>query len=207
MKLSENNLSDYKYFNVTKVAKIISFLIHPFFVSVAYIAILIYLDTGLFYTSISWAGLYSLFVLVPVFIYMFYKITKGHFTDMDISVRKERRGLYIIGGLFLLLYYFAVIYKQAPHILFVLVSTGLAMVISFAFITHFWTKISVHSGTIVGFAVSTIYYSLPVFLYSIAIALLVTWSRLSLSQHSLNQIFLSWTISAAWVLVMFSWLL
>jgi hypothetical protein len=207
MKLSENNLSDYKYFNVTKVAKIISFLIHPFFVSVANIAILIYLDTGLFWTSISWAGLYCLIVLVPVFIYMFYKITKGHLTDLDISVRKERRGLYIIGGLFLLLYYFAVIYKQAPHILFVLVSTGLVIVISFAFITHFWTKISVHSGTIVGLAVSTIFYSLPVFLYSIAVALLVTWSRLTLSQHSLNQIFLSWTISAAWVLVMFSWLL
>lgn len=200
-------MSDFKYFNVTKIAKIISFLIHPFLVTVANIVILIYLDTGLFYTSLSWAGLYCLFVLVPVFIYMFYKITKGHFTDMDISVRKERRELYIIGGLFLLLYYFAIIYKQAPHILFVLISTSLVVVISFAFITHFWTKISVHAGTIVGLAVTTIYYSIPIFLYSIAIALLVTWSRIMLSHHSLNQIFLSWIISAAWILVMFSWLL
>ncbi len=183
--------------NTLRMAEFISTAIHPFFISFLSIGLLLYLDTENLGQSLIFAGLFGLIVLFPQYLLLSINVKKGRYSDKDVSNRKQRSGLYLLGIACMLGYIFIAHAILTPPVFFyILILAGVILTIIFFLITKIWTKISIHCGALATLSTFMAYYSKGLLICFIIFTLLISWSRFILSQHTVLQIVLSWMVPA-----------
>lgn len=150
--------------------------------------------------GLRWRFLVFLLVtdaLMPAF-YLLYGLKKGFISDLDITKREERLGLYVFTTLIHLVgvvYAFSLSKTELGNIL--LVFWSLAVV--FALITYYW-KISVHAG-VNGAALAFFnhFWGWENYWWLVVVLLLVLWSRVEIKKHSWLQVTVGSGLAIAWV--------
>jgi membrane-associated phospholipid phosphatase len=182
----------------------ISLALHPFLVAPLAIVLILWLDQKNLSAAVGWAGLCAAFVVVPGLLYLRRKLNQKAYSDSDVSVREHRYGFYLFGLACMSLCFAALIWLKAPVILVACFLAALLAIILAALVTRIWTKVSIHAGMMAGVTVVAFFYSLPLALGLAGGTLLVSWARLVLKRHTLQQTLFGWAIAAVAVLVVVS---
>ncbi len=132
---------------------------------------------------------------LPVAALVAWQVARGRWTDLDVSVRRQRYALYPVGILCMLLMIGAFALLHAP-----LLAVGAAITFMLANVVdagiNFAYKVSAHAtGAAACAALLWLipYWGVPA---SIA-ALLVGWSRVELGRHTRGQVLLGWGVGIA----------
>jgi uncharacterized membrane protein len=184
-----------------QVARLASLALHPFLISPLAIVLVLYFDTGKLLVALGWAGLCAAFVVGPALVYLRRKLQKKQYTDADVSVREHRTTFYLFGGICMVLCFGTLLWLDAPRPLIALFIIALCALIVFAAVNRLGSKVSIHSGAMVGTTVAVAFYSWPTALILALGAALVTWSRLVLRRHTPLEAALGWGISSLMVAV------
>lgn len=173
----------------TRLALAASLVLHPFVLSPA---------TVLLLSRRSSALAYSLAIVIPMFVLTAVQVRRGRWTNYDVSVRTQRRGLYW-PALLLTLAGAAVLYATGdnPGLLRgFLVAAG--MITAAMFINRFM-KISLHM-TFAAFNAILLGWRFPAATVAFAIAAALTllaWSRLHLERHTWAEVLAGTALGAA----------
>lgn len=184
-------------------ARLVSLVFHPFLVSPSAIVLLLWLDRRDLRAALAWAALCTGMVVLPALVHLRRKLRRREYSDADVSRREQRLGFYLFGCACMVLCYAVLHWLHAPAVLLcgfhaALLATGLAILAN-----RFWTKISIHAGTMAGLTALLAHYSLPLALLLGAGTLLVAWARLVLKQHTLTQAVAGAVIAAVSVVALF----
>ncbi len=177
------------------VAHWISIIVHPVAFPLLTVALLTDLATN------SWSDAARITVLsialtaAPVAALVIWQVSRGHWTDLDVSVRRQRYALYPISLLCMALMIVVFLAIHAPRL-----ALGLAIALGVANIAdgliNFAYKVSAHAT---GAAVCAAFlwfvpgWGIPATLA----ALLVGWSRVELGRHTRGQVLLGWGVGLA----------
>jgi hypothetical protein len=125
-------------------------------------------------------------VILPVGLLLFGGVRSGHWSDADISVRKERKRFYPVVIPFSAIGVFVFWSLRAPHFVLrgALVTFGLFAV---AAVANLWIKLSLHA--LFAFYCSVILFRINPAFGEVAFALsfALFWSRLYLQRHDLAE--------------------
>lgn len=124
-------------------------------------------------------------ILLPI-AYIYYEIKKGNISDINITIKEQREGPYLMGILGTSLLIFAFWLQKTPKVIFILAVLLLTIQIIFYLINRLW-KISAHSAAFFGSVlISTTLispYAAILFLFLPAIM----WARIKSKQHTIWQ--------------------
>ena len=129
------------------VARWISIIIHPIVYPLVTLAIIIDVATsGNLSLSFRFLLLAIALTSLPVTLLVGYQVARGHWTDLDVSVRKQRYFLYPFGLAGLILLALAFKWLGAPA---VAVKAAVASVVANLAdgVINFWYKVSAHTTT------------------------------------------------------------
>lgn len=191
-------------FDRIRIARLVSLVLHPFLVSPLSIVLVLYLDSGAFWSALGWAVLCAAFVVGPALVFLYWKLKHKHFSDADVSVSHQRHGFYIFGGACMIVCFAILLWLNAPPLLITSFLAALAAVIVSAVVTRFWTKVSIHSCAMTGVTTMVAFYSVPIALLLTIGTLLVIWSRLILKRHTLSEAILGGVIAVSCTLLIFT---
>ena len=182
------------------IAQTVSAIIHPVAFPLLTLAAITYTQTG----SVRTAALLCLVTLAlttaPIAALVGYQVARGHWTDLDVSVRQQRYALYPIGIVFGLLLVGALILMRAPH---GAVVAGIAMTLANSVdgIINFAYKVSAHT-TAAAACAALLWLFVPGWGAPAALAAaLVGWSRVELGRHTTGQVALGWLVGASCALL------
>jgi hypothetical protein len=185
--LSPQNFQD-------RLALAVSFLLHPFLISPATILLL---------AGRASAVGFSLAIVIPLFVLTAIQVRRGSWTNFDVSVRAQRRGLYW-PGLILTAGAAAVMYATGsnPGLLsgFIVATAMIAV----AMAINRLLKLSLHM-TFAAFSAVTVGWTYPrITPLIVAVLVLLAWSRLRLQRHTLVEVIAGTVLGlvAGWVLVL-----
>lgn len=187
-----------------RLARLLSNLFHPFLVSVATLALVIYLDGATLLQAIQWTAVGFGIVILPLTLYLAINVRRGRYSDWSISIREQRYGIYAVAGICFVILVLTFVWAGAPAIALACLAAALATVLVAAVINRLVTKISLHSVAMAGCAAALFWVSPPLGLFLAAAALAVGWARMRLKHHTLTQILLGWGLAAGSVIVVFS---
>jgi membrane-associated phospholipid phosphatase len=165
-----------------RLAAIVSWVCHPLVFVTASVGVVVRTQLA---SRLATTILEALFlsVILPTGVLLFLGVRSGRWSDVDISVREERRRFYPIAVPLSGLGTFFTWWLGAPrYILRGGIVTLLLLVV--AAFTNFWFKISLHTlfasyCTAILFRVNAVWGTA-----SLALAVLVFWSRLFLKRHT-----------------------
>jgi membrane-associated phospholipid phosphatase len=186
------------------VARWISIIIHPIVYPLVTLAIIIDVAThGDLNLSFRFLLLALALTSLPVTLLVGYQVARGHWTDLDVSMRKQRYFLYPFGLAGLILLAFAFKWLGAPA---VAVKAAVASVLANLTdgVINFWYKVSAHTtsaavcATLLTILVPTL--AVPSILAAVAVA----WSRVELGRHTVGQVILGLGVGVASVLATFA---
>ncbi|HUY79677.1 MAG TPA: hypothetical protein VMV29_23095 [Ktedonobacterales bacterium] len=177
------------------VAHWISIIVHP----VAFPLLTVALLTNLATNSWSYAARITFLgvalTALPVAALVVWQVSRGHWTDLDVSVRRQRYALYPVGLLCMALMIGVFVAIHAPRL-----AIGLAIALGLASsvdgLINFVYKVSAHAT---GAAVCAAFlwfvpgWGIPATLA----AILVGWSRVELGRHTRGQVLLGWGVGLA----------
>jgi membrane-associated phospholipid phosphatase len=188
------------------VAQVLSWIFHPFVISIPTLWYAAYAMTHDGGTSAQWTAFFIVIVILPAIVFIAFRMRRGHYTDADVSVRQHRFSLYLFGGGCFILGVVLFAMLGAPRIL---VASLLAALVALAIGTLVTTrtKASVHAGVTAGCAAVLFFVSLPSALLVTVAALTVGWARVYLHQHTPPQVVLGWAIALVSVAIVFPFLL
>lgn len=169
------------------LAKIISTIFAPLVVIVPAAFVLSYLETKNIYVSFGWFFLTLIFVLCLVGC-IFVLIKKGKFANFDVSVQKQRPLLILLELSFALVYFFALLFLNAPKELFFGI-INIFLLLTTLLIVNKFIKASGHVAILS--AIVTFFAFKSEIIYSLIGAILVltlAWSRLKLKRHTLKEV-------------------
>lgn len=136
------------------------------------------------------AGLVTVlvFCLLPASFYIFRKVRAGDWSDLDVSARKDRPHLFVVGLGFLLITVLVLMLTQQPMI-YARGCLGAMILISAGWLLNRWLKPSMHAA----FAMMTgtalwlvsVRIAIPAMLFAIAVG----WSRVALRRHTVTEVF------------------
>lgn len=177
------------------VAHWISMIVHPVVFPLLTVAVLTQVATHSWSEAMRVAFLSLALTALPVAALVAWQVSRGHWTDLDVSVRRQRYALYPVGLLCMALTIGVFVAIHAPLlVLGEAIALGLAStadgLINFAY------KVSAHAT---GAAICAAFlwfvpgWGIPA---TIA-ALLVGWSRVELGRHTRGQVLLGWGVGLA----------
>ncbi|HEX6820335.1 MAG TPA: hypothetical protein VF120_18300, partial [Ktedonobacterales bacterium] len=166
-----------------EVARLVSAIIHPIVFPLITLGIALYVATDSLPDALRWVALALLLTTIPVSLLVAFQVLRGAWTDLDVSVRRQRYLLYPFGlGCMLLL---ALVYRRfdAPSIA-IRITLAIVLANLCGALINLWYKVSAHASgaAICATALFTV-GALGGLLGSIA-ALLVGWSRIELRRHT-----------------------
>lgn len=183
-------------------AQWLSRVFHPFTISLVVFWLTMYLSRTSALESLWWTVIGFIVVTAPLLGVVIYNVRGGRFTDMDVSMRKHRDGLYALALLsFAVLIALLNLYGAPRIALGCLYAAAFAIAVG-ALINRTFTKISLHSVAMAGCAAVLFFVSPAAGVILSLIALLVGWSRIHLSCHTSGQVLLGWLVAAACVAMM-----
>jgi membrane-associated phospholipid phosphatase len=186
------------------VARWISIIIHPIVYPLVTLAIIIDVATsGNLSLSFRFLLLAIALTSLPVTLLVGYQVARGHWTDLDVSVRKQRYFLYPFGLAGLILLALAFKWLGAPA---VAVKAAVATVVANLAdgVINFWYKVSAHTTTAAVCATLLTILVPTLAVPSILAAVAVAWSRVELGRHTLGQAVLGLGVGFGSVLATFA---
>jgi membrane-associated phospholipid phosphatase len=198
--MSDINLSE----NVRReyLAKWLSRVFHPFVLSVVALGLSVYLETGKWSQAALWAAICLTAFLLPFAVFVLIMVCVGSYSDLDVSVREQRHGLYVVAGVGLALLVAIFTLGDAPLIGRAGAYAAVICTVVAAVVNRF-SKISVHAMVAAGGAVVLFYLSALAGLGLTVPAALVGWSRVRLKRHTWSQVIAGWSTAAACVVAVF----
>ena len=113
-------------------------------------------------------------------------ITKGYFSDLDISHKSQRPMLFSFAILLSSIYILCLYFLNAPKVLFIAVFALFAGLLAIEVVNRF-TKASIHVATVSALATSLSLIYGGVFFLSFLIVPLVSWARIRTNNHTKQQ--------------------
>jgi membrane-associated phospholipid phosphatase len=184
------------------LAKWLSRVFHPFVLSVIALGLSVYLETGQWRQAALWASVCLAAFLLPFSILIMVMVCLGRYSDLDVSIREQRHGLYVVAGVGLILLVAIFTLGRAPFVGRVASYAAVICTVVAGVVNRF-SKISVHAMVAAGVAVVLFYLSLLAGLILTVPAALVGWSRVRLKRHTWFQVIAGWSTAVACVVAVF----
>jgi membrane-associated phospholipid phosphatase len=141
-------------------------------------------------------------VNIPVVILLITGVRSGRYSDASVSIKEQRYGIYLIGGLCLVALLLILIIGKAPRVLTACLVSAIAATI-IGYLINLYTTISLHSVAVAG-CTMVFLLTMPWIGYLLAIFTpLVGWARIRLKHHTPVQILIGWMVSMVCVFVAF----
>lgn len=125
--------------------------------------------------------------ILPLTFYLRRQVRTGRATDFDVSVRTQRRPMYVVALLLCLGTLAALALAGTPPAFLSAILAAIALLAASSLVNR-WLKASLHTGFAVYVAIGMLDLSLPAGAAFAAVAGLVAWSRLALSRHTLPEV-------------------
>jgi membrane-associated phospholipid phosphatase len=185
-----------------RAAQFVSFLGHPF-IFTPVVALLV--GWRVLQPEEALLGVLTIVVacLLPMAVYIYRQVHKGEWSDLDVSERKDRPHLFVVGVCFLVMACLALyLTHQSPA--FLRGCTAAIVLVGAAWSLNFWLKPSMHAG----FAMLTSFslwslgarIAFPLTLF----AILVGWSRIVLVRHTKLEVVVGLLLGAIVARVFFA---
>jgi membrane-associated phospholipid phosphatase len=181
------------------LARIISMVVHPVLFPLVALGIALYVNSG---DSIGETardlGLALTLTTLPIAVLVGTQVLRGKWTDLDVSVRRQRYALYPFGIVCMAALAVAYVRLNAPQ---VAVQSAVALVLANTVngLVNFGYKVSAHA-TGAAASATLLWLALPYAGLAVAAtiaALLVGWSRVALHRHTRGQVLLGWAVGVA----------
>ena len=186
----------------TEAARWVSAIIHPVAFPLLTLGVVCYLATNSFPRTIQWVLLAMALVSLPISILVASQVLSGRWTDLDVSVRRQRYALYPFGLACMLALAIAFAHFGAPEIA-VRATVGIVIANLADGLINFAYKVSAHS-TGAAICASILWVAAPAWgVAGAAAALAVGWSRVELKRHTPGQVVLGWAVGLLSALVAF----
>lgn len=165
-------------------AQLVSFVFNPVSIATLVPFIVVYKYTNNSIYALKWFLFSLLFILSAVFFVLF-GITKGYFSNFDIT-KKEERPMFFVVILFLtILFISSSIFLKGFSFPSTVAGIGILYGIGIFLIVNNFVKASGHMGVATGFVVTLwLLYGINYLLGTIWILPLLAWSRLHLKRHT-----------------------
>jgi len=170
----------------TALAKKISLILAPLVVVIPATFVVSYFGTRNIVLSLEWMLVSLVFILLlmaPLVIF----VKKGHFSDLDVSVQKQRPWLFLIEFIFTLAYFSVMYFFHAPKELFLGIITIFVLLIVFGIVNKF-IKASGHLGMLSAIVMLFVFMGGWVYLPGFVLIPILAWSRIRLKKHSLQEV-------------------
>jgi membrane-associated phospholipid phosphatase len=178
------------------LAQAISVIVHPVAFPLLTLAAIAFTETGSFRSSLIVCLIALALTTAPVAALVAFQVARGHWTDLDVSVRQQRYALYPIGLACALLMVAALAYVSAPR---GAIAAAIAMTLANAVdgVINFAYKVSAHA-TAAATCAALLWIFVPGWGAPAALAAaLVGWSRVELGRHTTGQVLLGWLVGIA----------
>jgi membrane-associated phospholipid phosphatase len=187
-----------------EVARWISIIVHPIAFPLLALGIALYLATDSLEATVGWIVMAIALTSLPITFLVAVQVIRRKWTDLDVSVRRQRYTLYPFGIACMVLLTLSYIHFNAPA---VAVRSGYALVIANSIdgIINLWYKVSAHA-TGAAASATLIWLATPFIGLSIiaaVAAVLVGWSRVQLKRHTLGQVLLGWLVGVSAMMIAF----
>jgi len=137
----------------------------------------------------------TLCIVAPM-AYLFYLVRAGHTTDIFMSLREDRRYIFPIGTLNLVITYITFRYHHASDLILNVVLAA-TLVMALMQTGTLFSKPSMHTAGIAGISAAVaIYEGLWTLPFGIALTALVMWSRVRARRHTVSEVFQGLAIGA-----------
>jgi membrane-associated phospholipid phosphatase len=178
-----------------EAARLVSAIIHPIAFPLAALGIALAVVTHSLPDTVRYVLLASLLTTVPIAALVSVQVLRRKWTDLDVSVRRQRYALYPFGIVCMLLLALAFARIGAPQ---VAVRSAVALLLANVVngLVNFAYKVSAHatgaaaSATLLWLVVPFIGISLLATLAAAAVG----WSRVELQRHTTGQVVLGWSV-------------
>ncbi len=170
---------------LTSLAQVLSFLFNPVMMLVFLPLVLVYKTTGDVVVAMAWT-VYTMIFLIAISFFVVYGVHKKFFTDLDVSVRKQRPLLFTVGILMTIIYLGGLALLNGPKIL-IIVTAGFLVGVLIMAVINTRLKISFHVSTVaallftMGIVYQGFYYLLLLLIPAVA------WARLRIKRHTLPE--------------------
>lgn len=168
-----------------KFAKILTFIIHPATLAVPAVFLIVFKEVGNFNTAISWT-VAAMFFTGIVGAFVVYGVKKGFFSDVDVSVRRQRVILYpFVIGIILLLILFVYLLGGPP----VLMYAGIFLIFSLIVfdIINMRIKASVHVASVTSISIVLVQLYGGWAYLTLLLIPIVAWARIVQKRHTLKE--------------------
>ncbi len=177
------------------VARWISLIVHPIAFPLVTLAVLLYSATQSLPRTTGWVLLALALTSLPITVLVVFQVTRGHWTDLDVSVRRQRYLLYPFGLACLAILALVYHWLQAPAIaVAATVASALANLVDG--VINLTYKVSAHATSAAACAALLLHVVPAVGVVAAAAAALVGWSRVELGRHTLGQVLLGMGVGA-----------
>ncbi|MEO7000686.1 MAG: hypothetical protein ABI068_02695 [Ktedonobacterales bacterium] len=177
------------------VAHWISMIIHPVAFPLVTLGVITEHASGSLNLALKLALAALALTSLPVALLVVWQVTHDKWTDLDVSVRRQRYVLYPIGLFCTIAMVVAFLWLHAP-LLTVGAALSLALANAVDGVINFAYKVSAHATGAA--ACAALLWFVPGWGVPATIAaLLVGWSRVVLGRHTRGQVLLGWTVGAA----------
>jgi membrane-associated phospholipid phosphatase len=202
--ISQNRLptDDYLSGRGYVVGQFLSRLFHPILLNVAMFLVVGYYAMATHVEGLKWALICILAQVVPPSLFFSYRMRRGAYSDEDVSNRRQRNELYMVGlgtvlaGLLIL----TPLGLPRPFVALLLCALMIGVINSLVNLS--W-KISVHATAIAAMATVTLLFAprLGVALWLCALA--VGWARVRTRNHTPLQVLGGFVVAVSVVLIVF----
>ncbi|HSW47966.1 MAG TPA: phosphatase PAP2 family protein [Candidatus Saccharimonadales bacterium] len=167
------------------LARFVSLLFNPFVILVFLPFFLVYKSTGNPSESLGWTAYSFMFLLIVASIVVYY-VRKKVFSDLDVSVRKQRPLLFKILLIAGLIYILGLYSFNAPGVLYVMVYS-LLFGILVASVINVRIKASLHVATVSALILGFVLGYGGRYVWLLLLIPLVGWSRVKLKRHTVSE--------------------
>ncbi|HEV8193252.1 MAG TPA: hypothetical protein VGP82_17450 [Ktedonobacterales bacterium] len=179
------------------VARWISIIVHPIAFPLLTLAIVVWTATQSARTASRWVLIAVALTSVPVAALVAWQVLRGRWTDLDVSVRKQRYALYPFGLACMLLLLAVFIWLDAP-IVAIRAATAWSLSNVADGLINLRYKVSAHATGAAVCAALLVADAAPAWgIAGVCAALAVGWSRVELGRHTTGQVLLGWGVGIA----------
>ncbi len=187
-----------------EVARWVSIIVHPILFPLLALGLALYLATDSVAATLGWIVMALALTSLPITLLVGFQVIRRKWSDLDVSVRRQRYALYPFGIACMLVLTLSYAHFDAPA---VAIRSGYALVIANVVdgIVNLFYKVSAHAT---GAAASSalVWFATPFVVLAIvasAATLLVGWSRVELKRHTRGQVLLGWLVGVSAMILAF----
>lgn len=174
-----------------RAARLVSDVFSPPWVMIGTLTVVALVVSPSIMSALKWAAVTGVFTAVLPYAFVIVGVRLGRLGDRNLRARDQRL-VPVLFGLFTGLVGLGVlVHLGAPRAIIAATLAPIASMPPFLAINYAWTKLSIHTGCMVGAtAVLTSILGPSVLVVALPLICLTGWSRLRLQHHTLGQVLL-----------------